>query len=188
MSNEDDVREKQQKLAEIKGIMAQFQEKLNSTTRELEEAKNQSSKYQAEINDINKNLDASNATNSELEKQLLDANAIIAELKTRIKELEDLLSQKDREIQQLKETNMVKDIIPKQQAVQKEQIKKEIREPQPQETIVEIISGERIICPDCGAKGIDIKTLENRDKILDYLDHKPIYAKKFICRKCGREF
>ena len=35
MSNEDDVREKQQKLAEIKEIMSQFQEKLDSNSKEL---------------------------------------------------------------------------------------------------------------------------------------------------------
>ena len=138
-------------------------------------------------------LDDSNAKNSELEKQLNDINSIITDLNRRIKELEDILSQKELEIQKLKELVGEKDQIITQQAAQKTQIKSVPKPDQklvltPQEALVEVKSGERKICPECGAVGHDIKTLENRDKILDYLDHKPIYARKYICIKCGHEF
>ena len=204
MSKEDEVREKEQKLSEIKEFMSQFQEKLTSTTRELketqeklasttrelEEARNLSN---TDMNNIKKLLDDSNAKNSVLEKQLQDINSVITDLNRRIKELEDILSQKENEIQKLKELLIEKDKIISQQTVQVSQTPRVPKPEQklvlePQESLVEITSGESIVCPECGAVGVDIKTTENRDKILEYLDHKPIYAKKYICRKCGHEF
>ena len=167
MSNEDDVMQKQQKLAEIKEIMSQFQEKLNSTTKELND---------------------SIAKNSELENQLHDANTNITELNNKIKELENILSQKEEEIHNLKVIIGEKDKMLDQKATQEEQVKRELQVSKIQEIEVEYEGEERKTCANCGAVGQDIKVIENRDKILDYMDHKPIYARKNICKKCGHEF
>ena len=45
---------------------------------------------------------------------------------------------------------------------------------------------ERVTCPMCGA--IDVKQVEDKTKVLSYVGHIPIYAKKNQCRKCGYEF
>ncbi|MHA2473154.1 MAG: hypothetical protein ACXAES_07975, partial [Promethearchaeota archaeon] len=49
-------------------------------------------------------------------------------------------------------------------------------------------SEERITCPMCGAVGHDIKTVEDKGKVLSYVGHIPMYAKKHVCKKCGYEF
>ena len=42
-------------------------------------------------------------------------------------------------------------------------------------------------CPNCGASGFAVKEVEDKSRILSYIP-KPIYAKKFVCTKCGFEF
>lgn len=52
----------------------------------------------------------------------------------------------------------------------------------------EFVSEEKITCPMCSAVGGKIKTIEGRSKILSYVGHIPMYAKKHVCKKCGYEF
>jgi len=40
----------------------------------------------------------------------------------------------------------------------------------------------------CGSVGGDIKTVEDKTKVLSYVGHIPMYAKKHVCKKCGYEF
>ncbi|MGB5911485.1 MAG: hypothetical protein WBH31_09850, partial [Promethearchaeia archaeon] len=47
---------------------------------------------------------------------------------------------------------------------------------------------ERITCPMCRAVGGNIKTVEYKSKVLSYVGHIPMYAKKHVCKKCGYEF
>ena len=49
-------------------------------------------------------------------------------------------------------------------------------------------SEERITCPMCGAVGHNIKVVEDKSKVLSYVGHIPMYAKKRVCKKCGYEF
>ncbi|MFW9880585.1 MAG: hypothetical protein ACFFG0_46545, partial [Candidatus Thorarchaeota archaeon] len=49
-------------------------------------------------------------------------------------------------------------------------------------------SDERITCPMCGAVGSNIKVTEDKTKVLSYVGHIPMYAKKHVCKKCGYEF
>ena len=43
----------------------------------------------------------------------------------------------------------------------------------------------RRICPKCG--GTDFNAVEDKTKPLHYMSGVPIYAKKYICKKCGFE-
>ena len=47
---------------------------------------------------------------------------------------------------------------------------------------------EEITCPMCSAVGGKIKIIEDKSKILSYVGHIPMYAKKHVCKKCGYEF
>jgi myosin heavy subunit len=51
---------------------------------------------------------------------------------------------------------------------------------------VQMGTGRRL-CPNCGASGFAVKEVEDKTRILSYIP-KPIYAKKFVCTKCGFEF
>ncbi len=46
-------------------------------------------------------------------------------------------------------------------------------------------SGGRRVCPNCGSS--QLKEMEDRTRIVSYIP-KPMYAKKFVCRKCSYEF
>ena len=50
------------------------------------------------------------------------------------------------------------------------------------------LSDERVTCPMCGAVGHDIKMEEDKSKVLSYVGHIPMYAKKHVCKKCGYDF
>lgn len=43
----------------------------------------------------------------------------------------------------------------------------------------------RRICPDCG--GTDFRTEEDKSQILHQMGGIKIYAKKYICKRCGKE-
>ena len=43
------------------------------------------------------------------------------------------------------------------------------------------------VCPMCGAPENEIRTVEDRSKIISYIP-KPIYSMKKVCTKCGYEF
>ncbi|MFW9947601.1 MAG: hypothetical protein ACFFBZ_06025 [Promethearchaeota archaeon] len=45
------------------------------------------------------------------------------------------------------------------------------------------VEGRRI-CPDCG--GTDFRTEEDRSQVLHQMGGIKIYAKKYICKKCGK--
>jgi chromosome segregation ATPase len=44
----------------------------------------------------------------------------------------------------------------------------------------------RIICPMCSS--VEIKHVEDKTRVLSYIGHMPMYAKKNQCRKCGYEW
>ena len=46
-----------------------------------------------------------------------------------------------------------------------------------------------ITCPMCGAVGKkNFRQVEDKSKIFSYVSIVPIYAKKYVCKRCGYEF
>ncbi|HMF32407.1 MAG TPA: hypothetical protein VKK79_13380, partial [Candidatus Lokiarchaeia archaeon] len=45
---------------------------------------------------------------------------------------------------------------------------------------------QRIVCPMC--QGHEIKSVEDKTRVLSYVGHVPLYAKKNVCKRCGYEF
>jgi len=43
------------------------------------------------------------------------------------------------------------------------------------------------VCPICSTSLRNIKSVEDKSKILGYLGHLPLYAIKLVCKKCGHE-
>ncbi|MFW9771564.1 MAG: hypothetical protein ACFFFB_10505 [Candidatus Heimdallarchaeota archaeon] len=46
------------------------------------------------------------------------------------------------------------------------------------------VEGRRV-CPDCG--GTDFRTEEDKNQVLHQMGGIKIYAKKYICKRCGKE-
>jgi len=46
------------------------------------------------------------------------------------------------------------------------------------------VEGRRV-CPDCG--GIDFRTEEDKKQVLHQMGGIKIYAKKYICKRCGKD-
>jgi len=47
-----------------------------------------------------------------------------------------------------------------------------------------LVEGRRV-CPDCG--GTSFNAVEDKENVLHQLGGVKIYAKKYICKKCGKE-
>jgi predicted Zn-ribbon and HTH transcriptional regulator len=106
-----------------------------------------------------------------------------------LNELNNLLVQKDNQLQELSEGLSEKDKLIQAQTAHIEEVEGEIQELKPPEIGAGgFASEERITCPMCGAVGGNIKTVEDKSKVLSYVGHIPMYAKKHVCKKCGYEF
>jgi chromosome segregation ATPase len=130
-----------------------------------------------------------NSTIQDLNNKLIVLQEDNTNLNHQLVELNDLLTQKDSKIQDLSKRRDDEDILIRAQTAHLEEVESELTELQP-------LSGEnivppyetRITCPMCQSVGKDIREEEDRAKVLYYSGSMPIYAKKFVCKKCGYEW
>ncbi|MBN2154282.1 MAG: hypothetical protein JW839_22700 [Candidatus Lokiarchaeota archaeon] len=180
--------------------VAMFEQKVQSLESQLGKAtqsgdslSGQVGELQKQVADLSGQLGAAKTTLSQKEAAITglegaknQLSAESGELKAKISSLENTIAAKDAEIQkataQLEELNTK---IAGQQSTISEQESK-IKELEPATPESEFTSESRIICPMCG--NIDIKNVEDKTRVLSYVGHVPIYAKKHICKKCSYEF
>ena len=101
------------------------------------------------------------------------------------------ISEKDSQLEELNNLLLEKDKQLNTQTEHLEEVETELKEFKPPEIGADRgfgTSEERTTCPMCGAVGGDIKTVEDKTKVLSYVGHIPMYAKKNVCKKCGYEF
>jgi uncharacterized coiled-coil protein SlyX len=99
------------------------------------------------------------------------------------------IAEKDNLLEQLNKTLLEKDKEIESQKARIDEIQAELNELKPPEIGTGgFVSEERITCPMCGAVGQNIKSVEDKTRILSYVGHIPMYAKKNVCKKCGYEF
>ncbi|NVM18412.1 MAG: hypothetical protein HWN80_11910 [Candidatus Lokiarchaeota archaeon] len=104
-------------------------------------------------------------------------------------ELNNLLLQKDTKAQELTEQLGNKEKLINAQTAHLEEVESELGELKPPELGTGgFASEERTTCPMCGSTGNAIKQIEDKTKVLSYVGHIPMYAKKHVCKKCGYEF
>jgi DNA repair exonuclease SbcCD ATPase subunit len=112
-----------------------------------------------------------------------------AKLNSQIEELNNFISMKDAKIEELSSSLGEKEKIIGDTTAQLEEVEAELDEFKPPEIGTGgFAAEERVTCPMCGAVGSDIKTVEDKSKVLSYIGHIPMYAKKQVCKKCGYEF
>jgi chromosome segregation ATPase len=141
---------------------------------------NEINKLRVELDDLKPKIADLMEINEELKESVTELTKINDELKqsvveaeSKIKELKENLSEKTKKIDE--------------QKAKLEKTEAELLELKPPEA-TQYASEERLICPNCGAVGRDIKSEEDKSKVLGYIGHTPMYAKKNVCKKCGYEF
>ncbi len=170
-----------------------LESQLGQATQSGDSLSGQVGDLQKQVADLTGQLGAAKTTVSQKEANISaiegsknQLTAEVEELKAKISSLENTIAAKDAEIQkataQLEELNTK---IAGQSSTISEQEAK-IKELEPATPESEFTSETRIICPMCG--NIDIKNVEDKTRVLSYVGHVPIYAKKHICKKCSYEF
>jgi chromosome segregation ATPase len=170
-----------------------LESQLGQATQSGDSLSGQVGDLQKQVADLTGQLGAAKTTVSQKEANISAIEgsknqlaAEVDELKGTVSSLENTIAAKDAEIQkataQLEELNTK---VAGQGSTISEQEAK-IKELEPATPESEFHSDSRIICPMCG--NIDIKNVEDKTRVLSYVGHVPIYAKKHICKKCSYEF
>lgn len=144
------------------------QEQINYLNKKADEIRNLTTKnaeFLKQIDDLNAELTAKNSTMANLKARLDQVEPQLGEAKAKVNELQARVSEKDLSMEEM------------------EGKLKEFESPVPE---ISNLGEERVVCPMCGA--VDVKQVEDKTKVLSYVGHIPIYAKKTQCRKCGYEF
>ncbi len=181
-------------VSELKESLAKKDEDLTGLAKERDEL---ISKYEgkiAELESKSNKLDNLDTEIFDLKKTITlmddEINALKAQVEDLTKKNEELtnsLTEKDTKIKELNDVTVEKDKIIDAQNAKIEEAETELTALKP-EAPTTYTSEERLMCPSCGATGKDIKSEEDKTKVLSYVGHKPMYAKKNVCKKCGYEF
>lgn len=163
------------KIEEINELKTEYQQKLSSKDNKIEELKTQNSHLNEKINSLkeelenkpdNTEIEELKTQNSQLNEKVNDLNSIVSEKEALLQDVNNLLLEKDTHIKQLEI-----ELNPSEISVEEDTTSK-----------------ERTVCPKCGAVGANIKTVEDKTKVLSYVGGRPMYAHKKICIKCATEF
>ena len=199
------LKEKVQKFLQITNSSGS---EISRITSELEEARCKISEVE---NDLNRAISTNKAKDEEIrqltgkDEEISRLNGVIEVINTEKNNLEvqskNLSEQKESEIQNLESTLTEKNKLLEAQAIHIEEVERELEDLKPQEVEKELeISNHfeleksyypnetRIMCPLDQAVGKDIREVEDKKVILYYRGGIPIYAKKYVCKKCGYEW
>ena len=181
------VDEAEEEVSVAKDQLAKKQEELVNLAKERDEL---NSKYEGKVNELEglkKEVDEVKSSISSKESEINTLKAQIEDLNKKNEEVTNSLTEKDSKIKELNDALAEKDKIIDAQNAKIEDSEKELTALKPQAPTT-YTSEDRLMCPSCGAVGRDIKAEEDKTKILSYVGHTPMYAKKNVCKKCGYSF
>ncbi|NVM19308.1 MAG: hypothetical protein HWN80_16500 [Candidatus Lokiarchaeota archaeon] len=202
------LEKKDEEIANIAKYKDAMSSELEETKSNLEDKTNKLEKIDSEVYDLKKTvtikeneknklcaeLDELKQKIEELSNEFAKKENIITELseeltkkENKITELSEELTNKENKIAELNDTlaEKIKSIEEQKDKLEKAETElSAIKPPEP----TEYTSEERLVCPKCGAKGKDLKVEEDKSKVLGYIGHSPLYAKKNVCKKCGEKF
>ncbi len=180
------------KVADLEGKLSAASKKASDLEGQLKASNDKVSsldKKVAESANINKELADLKTKLSAAEKDKSKQSAEIQELNSKVDGLNGMLNQKEAQVQELTANVGAKDQDLQAKSKRLEEVEAELKELKPPEIGAGgFAAEERVTCPMCGAHGQQIKQVEDRSKVLSYVGHIPMYAKKKICKKCGYEF
>lgn len=199
------LKEKEEKLLLITNSS---RSEISRITSELEDASRKISEIE---NDLNRSISNNNAKDEEIRRltgkteELSRLTGLIEELETEKNnlkaQLKNLSEQKESEIQNLERSLDEKNKLLEGKAIHIEKVEKKLDRLEPPEVEIKLENSKpldlgtsaypyetRIVCPLCQAVGKDIREVEDKKTILYYRGGIPIYAKKYVCKKCGYEW
>ena len=180
--------------SELKERLAKKDEELAGLAKERDEL---NSKYEGKGKELESKVNELNNLNSEIfdlkktvtlkDEEINALKAQVEDLTKKNEEVTNSLTEKDIKIKELNDALAEKDNIINAQNAKIEEAETKLTALKPTAPTT-YTSEERLMCPSCGSIGKDIKSEEDKTKVLSYVGHKPMYAKKNVCKKCGYEF
>ncbi|GAG58182.1 unnamed protein product [marine sediment metagenome] len=167
----------------------EFGTTISDISSELEDSKIQITGFENTTAKSNERTDELSTEIQELNNMLTAIRDEKTSLTSQLMELDNLLIQKNSKIQELSEENEAKDKLICVQAARLEELEIELGELKPLKEEKWSFPYEiRNSCPMCQAVGKDIREVEDREKNPYYNGPIPMYAKKYVCKKCGYEW
>ncbi|MFX1348507.1 MAG: hypothetical protein ACFE92_07530 [Promethearchaeota archaeon] len=190
----ESLEQKDEEIAELAKSKDALKTELEEVKSNLEDKANKLEKIDSEVYDLKKTVTIKENETKKLYGELDDLKQKIDELndeltkkENEITEISDELAKKDDKITKLNETLAGKEKIIEEQINKLQKAETELLATEPAEP-AKYTSEERLICPNCGARGKDLKVEEDKSKVLGYMGHVPMYAKTNVCKKCGYKF
>ncbi|MFX0008583.1 MAG: coiled-coil domain-containing protein [Promethearchaeota archaeon] len=175
---------------ELKDTLLKKNSELEETQRKLSDLESKAGNLErldSEIYDLKKTVTLKNDELNKLRAEVDGLKPKIAELTKNKDELKRDLAEKNSKINELTETLSEKEKELNEKASKLEKAETELSALKPTAP-KEYTSEERLICPNCGARGKDLKVEEDKSKVLGYVGHSPLYSKINVCKKCGYKF
>ena len=201
-----ELEERNSKVSELEFLLKEKEQKFlqitNSSGSEISRITSELEDAIGKISEVENNLKIAISNINNKDEEIRRVNGTIEELDIENNNLEaqikNLSEQKESKIQNLESALIEKNKLVKAQSLHIEEVEKELEDLKPQEVEKELENSKhleleksyypyetRIICPLCQAVGKDIREVEDKKVILYYRGGIPIYAKKYVCKKCG---
>ena len=178
-----------EKESKIRDISTTSDQKISNINSELNAAYNKISALKGTVNSIKSDLTSKDIEigeisllNKELEDvkenlnlELIEKAKSLAQKKCELNELQKELDEKNNEIET--------------QSKHLQSLELELEESKPLDRDTLSYSYDsRIKCPRCDAVGKYVKKVDDKNKVLSRIGNIPMYAKKYICKKCTYEW
>lgn len=166
------------------GEINSLEKKCSDLNSELEKNKPRITELENQINELTATKENETAN---LKSEISNLISKVEELTSKNEEMTKSLSEKESKLGELSKSLEEKEKVMGEQKAHLEKAETELSALKPVESTVHT-SDDRLICPSCGAVGKDIKSEEDRSKVLGYIGHSPMYGKRNVCKKCGETF
>ena len=166
------------------GEFKSLQEKVAGLNSELESSKGKITDLENQVNELTSSKENETA-NFKLE--ISDLTSKVEELTSKNEEITKSLSEKESKLDEVSKFLEEKEKVIGEQKTHLEKVETELGALKPVEPTA-YASEDRLMCPSCGAVGKDIKSEEDKSKVLGYIGHKPMHGKINVCKKCGEQF
>jgi chromosome segregation ATPase len=158
-------------------------EKISELNSALESGKGRITDLENQVAD----LSSKEKESANLKSEISNLTSKVEELTNKDEEITKSLSEKESKIGELSKSLEEKEKVIGEQKSQLDKVETELTALKPVEP-TSYTSDDRLICPSCGAVGKDIKSEEDKSKVLGYIGHKPMHGKINVCKKCGEQF